>query len=75
MFTTGQPLPQQPTPPIAQAFNRYAARPLGPGDCMRQAFTGRCKKCGATVKTIHIMMRLISGTFCESCCPACHPGG
>jgi hypothetical protein len=53
---------------------RYAERPLGPGDCKRHSFPGKCKKCGGTVTETHLMLRVMSGAFCERCCPACHPG-
>jgi hypothetical protein len=59
----------------APAFDRSSWRPVGPGDCMIHASTQRCQKCGATVTPVHIMMRLIAGSFCERCCPACHPAG
>ena len=60
--------PLKPVPP------RYAERPLGPGDCMRNSFPGKCSKCGATVKEPHLLIRVRSGVFCERCCPACHLG-
>jgi hypothetical protein len=73
IFTAGQQRRLQPTPPIAQAFNRYAVRPLGPGDCSRHSSMQSCKECGSRVKPAHMITRLISGFFCERCCPACHP--
>ena len=73
MTTKDQEHRQQPQR-LAPVLDRFAHRPLGAGDCMRNP-SGKCKKCGATVKPIHIMVRLISGTFCERCCPACHPEG
>ena len=62
------------TQPLASVLPRPAARPLGPGDCRRHSFPGKCQKCGATVKETHLMLRVMSGAFCERCCPACHPG-
>jgi hypothetical protein len=62
------------TQPSDPALLRYAERPLGPGDCKRDSFPGKCKKCGATVTETHLMLRLMSGAFCERCCPACHSG-
>jgi len=53
---------------------RYAERPLGPGDCKLHSFPGKYKKCGSTVQETHLMLRVMSGAFCERCCPACHPG-
>jgi len=66
----GLRLPQTLNPVLP----RYAERPLGPGDCKRHSFPGKCKKCGAAVTETHLMLRLMSGAFCERCCPACHPG-
>jgi Helix-turn-helix domain len=43
----------------------YAERQLGPRDCKRHSFPGKCKKCGATVTETHLMLRLIGGAFCE----------
>jgi hypothetical protein len=70
-----QLLLQQQAQPPAPAFRRRGYRPLGPGDCMIHASTQRCQRCGATVTPVHIMMRLIGGSFCERCCPARHPEG
>jgi hypothetical protein len=64
-------LPQ--TQPLNPVLPRYAERPLGPGDCKRHSFPGKCKKCGIAVKESHLMLRVMSGAFCERCCPACHP--
>jgi hypothetical protein len=65
------------SPPQKQSLNpvvpRIEARPLGRGDCIRHQLPGKCKKCGAIVKETHLMLRVISGAFCERCCPACHP--
>jgi hypothetical protein len=78
MYTESQLLRQQlflqrQAQPPAQAFDRSSYRPVGPGDCMIHPSTQRCQKCGATVTPVHIMTRLIGGSFCERCCPACHP--
>jgi hypothetical protein len=74
IYTNSQQLGVQQPQPLAPALDRDAFRPLGPGDCMRHTSTGRCKTCGATVKPVHIMVRVIDGTYCERCCPACHAG-
>jgi hypothetical protein len=73
VYTDSQQLRQQQTQPPVPELDRSSWRPLGPGDCMIHASTQRCQKCGATVTPVHIMMRLIGGSFCEKCCPACHP--
>jgi len=78
MYTKSQLLRQQlllqrQAQPPAQAFDRSSYRPVGPGACMIHASTQRCQRCGATVTPVHIMTRLIGGSFCERCCPACHP--
>ena len=65
-------LPQ--TQPLAPVLPRRQERPLGPGDCKRRSFPGRCSKCGVTVRETHLLMRVRSGVFCERCCPACHSG-
>ena len=67
----GRPEAQPPAP----AVERRGYRPLGPGDCMLHSSAQRCQRCGATGKPVHMLIRLISGFFCEKCCPACHPGG
>jgi hypothetical protein len=76
----GDEIPE--TPPAARAgaalapvFDRSAFRPLGAGDCMLHRLASRCKRCGATVNPGHLMIRVIDGTYCERCCPACHPTG
>jgi hypothetical protein len=73
VYAKAQQLRQQQALPLASVIDQYAFRPLGSGDCMLHGLPARCKKCGATVKSVHIMTRVIAGTYCERCCPACHP--
>jgi hypothetical protein len=47
-------------------------RPLGPADCFKTRFSGKCSKCGADTARLHVPTRLVSGKFCEGCCPACN---
>lgn len=75
MYAKGQLLRQQQMQALAPRFDRYAYRPLGPGDCVPHSLTQRCQKCGASVNPAHMITRVISGFFCETCCPACHPAG
>jgi hypothetical protein len=72
--TQSHELSRSQTQPLDSVPSQYMERPLGPGDCKRHSFPGKCKKCGATVKETHLIMRVMSGAFCERCCPACHPG-
>ena len=50
-------------------------RPLGPADCLKTQFSGRCSKCSAETARLHVPTRLVPGKYCESCCPACHSHG
>jgi hypothetical protein len=72
--TPSRELSRPQTQPLAPVLPRYAARPIGQGDCMRHSSTGKCKTCGATVNPIHILMGGMNGVFCERCCPARHSG-
>jgi|ERR1700722_2382001 len=74
MSSQSYELPRSPTQSLAPVLPQRAERPLGRGDCMRYRLPGRCLKCGGTVPETHLVLRLISGAFCERCCPACHPG-
>jgi hypothetical protein len=61
----------------ASGHTKYSGAdwPLGPGDCTPHMSLQRCQKCGATVKPVHMMLRVLSGFFCPRCCPACRSGG
>jgi hypothetical protein len=59
---------------LGSVLPRSAGRPVGSGYCMRHSILGKCSKCGVMAKPIHIRMGGMSGSFCESCCPMCHPG-
>jgi hypothetical protein len=75
LYTESQLLRQQLVhQQLAQSASQ-TYRPLGPGDCTLHSSVQRCQKCGAAVKPVHMMIRMIHGFFCESCCPACHPKG
>ena len=50
-------------------------RPLGPADCLKTRFSGKCSKCSAETARLHVATRLVPGKYCESCCPACHSPG
>ena len=50
-------------------------RPLGPADCFKTRFAGKCTKCDAYSTRLHVPTRLVLGKFCEGCCPVCHPAG
>lgn len=46
-------------------------RPLGPADCLKTRFAGKCSNCGAETARLHVATRLVPGKFCERCCPSC----
>jgi hypothetical protein len=47
-------------------------RPLGPADCFRANYLGKCATCGTSTQPIHIPTRLVEGQFCRFCCAACN---
>jgi hypothetical protein len=50
-------------------------QPLGPVDCLRTRFPGKCSKCSVETARLHVPTRLVPGKYCENCCPACQVSG
>jgi hypothetical protein len=50
-------------------------RTLGPADCLKTRRSGKCSKCGADTVRLHVPTRLVPGTLCKGCCPACNAPG
>jgi hypothetical protein len=50
-------------------------RPLGPADCLKTRFPGKCSKCGADTARLHVPTGLVPGKFLPGLMPGLQRSG